>query len=314
MQTREIPGFTVGAIGLGCMPMSHLYNPGERDDASSIEVLRAAPPLGMTLLDTAPIYGAGHNESLVGQAMHNRRENFELASKCGLYATEDGGRVNNGQPEHIIKECDESLRRLQTDVIDVFQLHRVDPEVPVEESWGAMVELKRAGKVRSLGISEATLEQIQTAHAIEPVAVVQSELSLWTRAWADDVLPWTTANNVTFLAFSPVGRGFLTGTMAADHVFAKGDYRATNPRFSPEALVANQALLEVIRPIAAAHEATLAQIALAWLLQLAPNIIPIPGTRDMQHLHEDAAADSIVLTDDEMETLTNLPPATGTRY
>jgi len=316
MRTRGIGGteMVVGAIGLGCMSMSYLYDESTRDDAVSREVLRAAPGLGVTLIDTAPIYGAGANESLVGEALQGLREEVTLATKCGLYRAPDGERRIDGDPAMVRALCEESLRRLRTDVIDVYQLHRVDPTVPLADTWGAMAELKAAGKVRALGISEASLEQIELVHAIEPVDVVQSELSLWTRHWVDDVLPWTVANGAAFLAYAPVGRGFLTGSMGPDRVFEAGDFRGGNPRFQPEALAANQSLLDLIRPVADAHGATLAQVALAWLVQVAPSVIPIPGTRNPAHLREDAAAGDLVLTDDEMAVLTALPAPFGTRY
>ena len=316
MQTRTIgsSGLTVGAIGLGCMGMSHLYDSAGRDDARSTEVLREAPGLGVTLIDTAAVYGPFLNESLVGAALEGRRDEIVLATKCGLYVNADGVTVRDARPDTIIRECDESLRRLRTDVIDLYQLHRVDPDVALEDSWGTMADLQRQGKVRFIGLSEATLDEVKLAHAIAPVTSVQSELSLWTRQWVDDVLPWTAANDVAFLPYSPLGRGFLTGAITAGAEFAPDDMRAGNPRFQPSALAANQALVDEARAIGADHGATPAQVALAWVLAQGPQVIPIPGTKRSERLRENAAAADLELSDDELRRLTGLPPAEGTRY
>ena len=316
METRQIgtSDLTVGAIGLGCMGMSHAYDAAEQDDAVSTALLRDAPGLGVTLIDTAPVYGAFRNEELVGAAFDGRRDQIVLATKCGLYPGDDGKPARDGRPHTILSSCDDSLRRLRTDVIDIFQLHRVDPDVPLEETWGAMADLQAAGKVRELGISEATLDEVQRAHAIAPVAVVQSELSLWTRQWFDDGLPWTIANDVSFLPFAPLGRGYLTGTLSADRAFSPDDFRASNPRFTPEALAANQGIVDEVKAVAAAHDATPAQVAIAWLLTLGPRVIPIPGTKRPERLRENAAAADLVLTSEEIARLTALPAPAGDRY
>jgi len=317
MQTRVLgsSGITVGPIGLGCMGMSYAYDKAEQDDARSTAVLREAPSLGVTLIDTAPAYGVYGNESLIGAAFEGRRDEVVLATKCGLYPTgPDNSLVRDGRPESIIAGCDDSLRRLRVDVIDVFQLHRVDENVPVEESWGALAELKAAGKVRAIGISEATIDQVRAVHAISPIDVIQSELSLWTRQWVNDVLPWSSENGVAFLSYCPLGRGFLTGSMPVGTTFDKGDLRARSPRFTVEAIEANQAIVDVVREIAEAHDATSAQVALAWLLTVGPNVIPIPGTKRPERLRENAAAADLVLTASEVQRLNDLPAPAGERY
>jgi len=316
MQSRTIgsSGLTVGAIGLGCMGMSHLYDSAGRDDARSTEVLREAPGLGVTLIDTAAVYGPFLNESLVGAALEGRRSEVVLATKCGLNVNADGVTVRDARPETITRECDESLKRLRTDVIDLYQLHRVDPDVPLEDSWGTMADLQRQGKVRFIGLSEVTIDEVRLAHAIAPVTSVQSELSLWTRQWVDDVLPWTAANDVAFLPYSPLGRGFLTGAITASTEFAADDMRAGNPRFQPSALSANQTLVDEVRAIAVRHDATPAQVALAWVLAQGPQVIPIPGTKRSHRLRENAAAADLTLSVDELRLLTDLPSAEGTRY
>ena len=316
METRQIgrSELRVGAIGLGCMGMSHAYDAAERDDEVSTQLLRDAPGLGVTLIDTAPVYGAYSNEELVGAAFDGRRDQIVLATKCGLYPGDGGPFVRDGRPATILASCDDSLQRLRTDVIDILQLHRVDPDTPLEDTWGAMAELQAAGKVRELGISEATLDQVQLAHGIAPMAVVQSELSLWTRQWFDDVLPWTIENGVSFLPFAPLGRGFLTGALSADREFGPDDFRFSNPRFTPEALAANQGLVDEVKVVAAAHDATPAQVAIAWLLTLGPNVIPIPGTKKPERLRENAAAADLELTPDEISRLTALPAPAGDRY
>jgi len=316
MQSRTIgsSGLTVGAIGLGCMGMSHLYDSAGRDDARSTEVLREAPGLGVTLIDTAAVYGPFLNESLVGAALEGRRNEVVLATKCGLNVNADDVTVRDARPETITRECDESLKRLRTDVIDLYQLHRVDPDVPLEDSWGTMADLQRQGKVRFIGLSEVTIDEVRLAHAIAPVTSVQSELSLWTRQWVDDVLPWTAANDVAFLPYSPLGRGFLTGAITASTEFAADDMRAGNPRFQPSALSANQTLVDEVRAIAVRHDATPAQVALAWVLAQGPHVIPIPGTKRSHRLRENAAAADLTLSVDELRLLTDLPSAEGTRY
>jgi len=305
-------GPAVGAVGLGCMGMSWAYGAAERDDAQSREVLRRALDLGVTLIDTADVYGPFTNEELVGSGLRGRRDEAFLATKCGLVAGPDGiGR--DGRPEHVRTAIDASLQRLGTDHVDLWQLHRVDPEVPVEETWGAMAEQVAAGKARALGMSEVGVEELERAAAVHPVASVQSELSLWTRDALAEVVPWCAANGAGFLAFSPLGRGFLTGTVGAGS-FDEGDFRARNPRFTDEAMAANAALVDVVREVAEGAGATSAQVALAWVLAQGGHVVPIPGTKKLPYLEQNAASATLDLSADALARLDALPPATGARY
>lgn len=319
METRSLGPFTVGEIGLGCMGMSAAYDRDQHDDVRSTEVLRMAPDLGITLIDTAAIYGPYRNEELVGAAYgDDLRARVIIATKCGLVPDPSipGPRAfrRDARPEAIRAECLASLRRLRVDVIDLYQLHRVDPEVPIEESWGELARLRDEGLVRAIGLSEVTIDEVRRAAAVAPIDAVQSELSLWTRHWVPDVLAWTTANNVAFLAFSPLGRGFLTGTIAADRTFADDDTRSVNPRFTPQALAANQSLAAAVADIAAEVGATAAQVAIAWTLRLAANIIPIPGTKRPERLLENVGAAQVRLSDEQFTRLTELPAPVGDRY
>ena len=308
-------GVEVGALGLGCMGMSWAYGSAERDDERSIGVIRRALELGVTLIDTADMYGPFTNEELVGAALDGRRDDAVLATKGGLVVDDaaSGTIHRDGRPEHIRAAFAASLQRLGTDRVDLYQLHRIDPDVPVEETWGAMAEFVVEGRAGALGLSEPTLEELERAHAIHPVTTVQSELSLWTREALDDVLPWCEANDVAFIPFSPLGRGFLTGKMSAG-AFEDDDFRADFPRFSPEAMAANQAIVDVVTEIAAEREATPGQIALAWVLAQGEMVIPIPGTRRISYLEENAAAAELELSAEELATLDALPPAEGERY
>ena len=300
-------------IGLGCMPMSFAYF-GDTDD-DPIALVRHAVELGVTHVDTSDVYGPFTNEELVGEALEAVPGRVSIATKVGLLVGPNGGYplVNDARPEHIVSAIDQSLRRLRTDVIDLYYLHRIDPAVPLEESWGAMARLVEAGKVRALGLSEASIEQLEAAAAIHPVAALQSELSLWTRDALNEAVPWCLANDAVFVPFSPLGRGFLTGTITrAD--FEDLDFRARNPRFAPEAIDANLAIVDRVRAVADRHEATPAQIALAWVLAQGPHVAPIPGTKRLRYLEENLSAATIVLTDDDREALDALPPAVGARY
>lgn len=316
MDTRILGsgGPSVGAIGLGCMPMNWAYG-GETHEDEAFRAIHRAIDLGVTLLDTADVYGPFTNEDLVGRALEGRRDEVVLATKVGFVVGPNGGYPlsNDGRPEHVRSAIDASLRRLRTDVIDLYQLHRTDPAIPLEETWGAMVELVQAGKVRALGLSEPNIEELEGARAIHPVASVQSELSLWTRDHLTDVVPWCAANGVAFIPFSPLGRGFLTGAITAAS-FDDADFRAKNPRFTQESIDANLTIVEQIREVAARHEATPAQIAIAWTLAQGPHVIPIPGTRRMRYVEENAAAAAIRLTQQDLTELDALPEAAGSRY
>jgi aryl-alcohol dehydrogenase-like predicted oxidoreductase len=304
----------VGEIGLGCMPMNWAYV-GEASDTESIAVIHRALDLGMTLLDTSDVYGPFTNEELVGRALEGHRERAVVATKAGLVVGPNGGYPmdNDARPEHIREAVDGSLRRLRIDVIDLYQLHRIDPQVPLEESWGAMAELVRIGKVRALGMSEANLQELERAHAIHPVASVQSELSLWFTERLDDVVPWCADHEAAFIPFAPLGRGFLTGSLTSATT-DPGDFRSTLPRFTQPAIDANQSIVVRVRAVAERHGATPAQVALAWVLAQGEHVIPIPGTRRLPHLEENAGAAAISLRAEDLADLRDLPEVTGTRY
>jgi aryl-alcohol dehydrogenase-like predicted oxidoreductase len=312
---RRIGPFEVGAIGLGCMGMTWAYTTGDRDDARSAAVIHRAIDVGMTLIDTADVYGPFTNEKLVGRALSGRRDEVVLATKVGLVVEDiETLRIaRDGRPEHVRDGIDASLRRLQTDHVDLYQLHRVDENVPVEETWGAMAEVVAAGKARAIGMSEATVEQLERAHAIHPVASVQSELSIWTRDRLDDVLPWCREHDVAFIPFAPLGRGYLTGTITSD-AFDDRDFRARNPRFTRAALQANMAIVERVRSVAERLGASAAQVALAWVLAQDERIVPIPGTTKVERVEENAGAANLVLHADELEELDAVPAAVGDRY
>ncbi|MEV4612744.1 aldo/keto reductase [Kitasatospora sp. NPDC049258] len=309
-------GPQVGVVGLGCMGMTFAYDPNGRDDATSVEVIRGALDLGATLIDTADIYGPYDNEELVGKALAGGyRERAVLATKVGLVPGTGGARVgNNGRPEHVRQAIDASLRRLGTDHVDLYQLHRVDPEVPVEETWGALAEAVAAGKAKAIGLSEVTVEQIRRAQAVHPVASVQSELSLWTRDALAEVLPYTEQQGIGFLPFSPLGRGFLAGRFGSTADLPADDWRSTLPRFQAEALAANQALLGKVREIAERLGATPAQVSLAWVLAQGRYVVPIPGTKTPRYLADNAAAAGLALTAEDLAELDALPAPIGGRY
>ncbi len=313
--TRMVAGREVGPIGLGCMGMTWAYGATERDEAESIATIHRALDLGVTLLDTADMYGPYTNEELVGRAIKDRRSEVVLATKCGL-VVEDAAEyvlVKDGRPEHVREAIDGSLRRLQTDFVDLYQLHRVDPDVPLEETWGAMAEQVAAGKVGALGMSEVSVGELERAAAIHPVASVQSEGSLWTRDAFAEVVPWCAAHGAAFLPFAPLGRGFLTGALESQK-FPSGDFRKNNPRFQPEAMDANAALVDRVRAVAARLDVTPAQVALAWLLAQGSCVVPIPGTKRRSRLEENAAAASVALSASDLAELDSLPAAVGNRY
>jgi aryl-alcohol dehydrogenase-like predicted oxidoreductase len=310
-------GLRVSAIGLGCMGMSQSYgpNPGDRDDM--IAVLRGAVDHGVTFFDTAEVYGPYVNEELVGEALAPLRDQVVIATKFG-WRIEDGKSVGlDSRPEQIARVADASLRRLRVDALDLFYQHRVDPDVPVEDVAGAVAELVAAGKVRHFGLSEAAAGTIRQAHAVHPVTAVQSEYSLWTRDPEPEVLPACAELGIGFVPFSPLGKGFLTGTVDPNNHFTDGDIRATIPRFSEQNRDTNQALVEHVRALASTRNATPGQVALAWLLAQHPSIVPIPGTRSIKRIDENTHAASLPLSADDiadLNTLTNRVQVHGNRY
>jgi aryl-alcohol dehydrogenase-like predicted oxidoreductase len=304
MHTRTIgQGLRVSAIGLGAMGMSQSYGPNPGDRQAMITLLRDAAEEGITFFDTAESYGPYVNEELVGEALQPVRAQVVIATKFG-WRIEDGKSIGlDSRPEQVRRVADASLRRLRTDVIDLFYQHRVDPAVPAEEVAGTVGELIAAGKVRHFGLSEASAATIRRAHAACPVTAVQSEYSLWTRDPEPEVLPACAELGIGFVPFSPLGKGFLTGTVSSSTTFAPGDIRATIPRFSEPNRAANQALVEHVTVLARARDATPGQVALAWLLAQYRQIVPIPGTRRRERLHENAAATQVALSADEIADL-----------
>jgi aryl-alcohol dehydrogenase-like predicted oxidoreductase len=270
----------------------------------------------VTFLDTSDVYGPFTNEQLVGRALVGRREGVVVATKAGLVVEDFADYVlgKDGRPEHIREACEASLQRLGVEVIDLFYLHRVDPDVPVEDSYGVMAELVAEGKVRALGLSEVDVPTLERAAAIHPIAALQSELSLWTRDALTDVLPWCREHDVAFVPFAPLGRGFLTGKLAVDSSFAEGDFRRKNPRFQPEALTQNQAIVERVRAVAERVGATPAQVAIAWVLAQGEHVIPIPGTKRLSYLEENVGAVGVELDAATLAELDGMPAPAGSRY
>ncbi len=318
-------GPEVGVIGLGCMGMTFSYDmQTPRDDATSTAVIHQALYLGMTLIDTADAYGPHTNEELVGRALAGgHRDRAVLATKVGIVrdsveaadpANSSAGRARDGRPEHIRASIDGSLRRLGTDHVDLYQLHRVDPQVPLEESWGAMAGTVTAGKARHIGLSEVTADEIKRAQAVHPVTSVQSELSLWTRDALDGVLPYCKEQGIAFLPFSPLGRGFLVGRFSSFDDLPQDDFRRGLPRFQQDALRANLAIVGRVREIAGQAGATPAQVALAWVLAQGRHVVPIPGTKTPKYLADNAGAADIELSAAHLADLDNLPAPQGARY
>ncbi|MFF1301896.1 aldo/keto reductase [Streptomyces sp. NPDC058307] len=304
MHTRTLgQGLQVSAIGLGCMGMSQSYgpNPGSRTDM--IGVLRGAVERGVTFFDTAEVYGPYVNEELVGEALSPVRDRVVLATKFGWRIENGASNGLDSRPEQIKRVADASLRRLRTETIDLFYQHRVDPDVPIEDVAGAIGELVQAGKVRHFGLSEAAASTIRRAHAVHPVTAVQSEYSLWTRDPEPEVLPVLAELGIGFVPFSPLGKGFLTGTVDTTTTFSDGDVRTTIPRFSEDNRAANQQLVDHVTALAQAKNATPGQVALAWLLAQHPSIVPIPGTRRIERVEENAAATNVALSADERADL-----------
>jgi aryl-alcohol dehydrogenase-like predicted oxidoreductase len=320
MKKRKLgsSGLEVSAIGLGCMGMSFGYGP-PKDKQDMISLLHAAVERGVTFFDTAEVYGPFTNEELVGEGLAPFRERVVIATKFGFKLDPKSGRSVgvDSRPEHIKEVAEASLKRLRTDVIDLFYQHRVDPEVPIEDVAGAVKELIEQGKVKHFGLSEAGVQTIRRAHAVQPVTALQNEYSLWWRRPEEEVLPVLEELGIGFVPFSPLGRGFLTGKMNENTTFDSSDLRNTLPRFTPEARKANQALVDLLGEIAKPKNATPAQIALAWLLEQKPWIVPIPGTTKLQRLEENVGAVEIELTRDdlrEIESAASQIEVQGARY
>ncbi len=317
MNTRQLGGLTVSAMGLGCMGMSDFYGP--RDEAESLATLDRAVELGVTFWDTADMYGQGDNERLLAKALRRHRGAVTLATKFGIVRDPNNptARSINGRPEYVAAACDASLQRLGVDVIDLYYQHRVDKSVPIEETVGAMARLVEAGKVRHLGLSEAAPETLERAHKIHPIAALQSEYALWTREPEDDLLPLCQQLGIGFVAYSPLGRGFLSGEIKRPEDFAADDVRRHWPRFQGENFTKNLLLVDKLKELAAARGATAAQLAIAWVMAQGEHIVPIPGTRKATRLEENAGAVAITLTADERATIDAILPkgvAAGDRY
>ncbi|PIF27787.1 aryl-alcohol dehydrogenase-like predicted oxidoreductase [Acidovorax sp. 56] len=321
MQQRNLGPFSVSAIGLGCMNLSHAY--GTPVSAEQGErVLLAALDAGVTLFDTATLYGFGANETLVGRVMKPHRSRFTLASKCGMQGVDVNGdgklvRVIDGRPATLRQTCEDSLRRLQTDVIDLYYLHRWDKSVPIEDSVGALADLVRAGKIRSIGLSEVSAATLRRAHAVHPIAALQTEYSLWTRNPEIAVLDACRDLGVAFVAFSPVARGYLCGDLTDVSTLDAKDIRRSMPRFAPDNYAANLKLLDSYRAIATEVGCSLAQLAIAWLLHKGEHIIPIPGTTSVEHLHDDLGAAQVQLSPsviDRLQALYTPQAVVGGRY
>jgi aryl-alcohol dehydrogenase-like predicted oxidoreductase len=317
MQQRTLgQGLTTSALGLGCMGMSESYGPG--DDAESVATIHRALDLGVTFLDTSDIYGPFTNERLVGRAIAGRRDEVVLATKFGIERLPDGTRVGiNGRPEYVQAACDASLQRLGVDHIDLYYQHRIDPAVPIEDTWGALSELVQAGKVRHLGLSEAAPATVRRAHAVHPVAAGQYEYSLFSRDPEDELLGTFRELGIGLVAYSPLGRGFLTGAITGIDALAADDFRRGNPRFQGENLDRNLALADAVRELAAAKQVAPSQLALAWVLAQGDDIVPIPGTKRRAYLEQNAAADELRLTEEDLAALEKAAPrdaVAGERY